>query len=186
MLKDLVGCVALFGVYHQQPAHQIFGSCWNDRKMEKWDGCRWFGGIFLFHTGNKDTNICASDKCWTRGPLALRTICHDGNFPHPCYWLGATEHLKFSWCNWWTEFFLHFLLIHWHLNSNSPMKLPGYHVRHRIVRSGPPLPPMALSSPRGHMEAMYHTYTYFKCVNQGKDFNWKGQKGGGPHKLLLH
>jgi hypothetical protein len=32
MLKDLVGCVALFGIYHQQPTHQIFGSWVSRRK----------------------------------------------------------------------------------------------------------------------------------------------------------
>lgn len=48
MLKDLVGCVPLLGVHHQQMSHQIFGSCGRQRNQGKSDGNRWLYSILSF------------------------------------------------------------------------------------------------------------------------------------------
>lgn len=94
VLKNLMSCVALFGVYHQQPAHQIFGSCWNERR-EKCDECKWFW-IFLPHTWNKNTNIHVSTMAGWKAPSYSRAAQSNRRQEHSLSALPTCDYWAFE------------------------------------------------------------------------------------------
>lgn len=94
VLKNLMSCVALFGVYHQQPAHQIFSSCWNERRG-KCDECRWFW-IFLPHTWNKNINIHVSTTAGWKPPSYSRAAQSNRRQEHSLSALSTCDYWAFE------------------------------------------------------------------------------------------